>query len=88
MQPPGFLPSKSDPWLTMTSAQTRNVSQENTVPQTDVPADCGNEQSQKGKRDADESMSSVQQKIDALRANLAALEHEHEMQKLCRTACK
>lgn len=88
MQPPGFLPSKSDPWLTMTSAQTRNVSQEDTVPQTDVPADCGNEQSQKRKRDADESMSSVQQKIDALRADLAALEHEHEMQKLCRTACK
>jgi hypothetical protein len=88
MQPPGFLPSKSDPWLTMTSAQTRNVSQEDTVPQTDVPADCENEQSQKRKRDADESMSSVQQKIDALRADLAALEHEHEMQKLCRTACK
>jgi hypothetical protein len=88
MQPPGFLPSKSDPWLTMTSAQTRNVSQEDTVPQTDVPADCGDEQSQKRKRDADESIISVQQKIDALRADLAALEHEHEMQKLCRTACK
>jgi hypothetical protein len=26
MQPPGFLPSKSDTWLTMRSAQTRHVS--------------------------------------------------------------
>jgi hypothetical protein len=33
-------------------------------------------------------MSPVQRKINALRADLAALEHEHKMQKLCKTACE
>ena len=40
------------------------------------------------KRDAGESMSSLRQKINALQADLAALEHKHKMQKLCRTACE
>jgi hypothetical protein len=33
-------------------------------------------------------MSPVQRKMNALRADLAALEHEHKMQKLCNTACE
>lgn len=88
MQPLGFLPPKSDALSTDRTAQTREVSQENAVPQADVSTACENEQSRKRKRDADESMSLVQRKINALRADLATLEHEHEMQKLCKTACE
>jgi hypothetical protein len=88
MQPSGFLPPKSDASLTDRTAQTREVSQEDAVPQAEILAVCENEQSRKRKRDADESMSPVQRKINALRADLAALEHEHKMQKLCKTACE
>jgi hypothetical protein len=72
----------------MRSAQTRDVSQEGAIPQADSSAECRNEQLRKRKRDADESISLVQRKINALRADLAALEHEHKMQKLCKTACE
>jgi hypothetical protein len=76
MQPPGFLPPKSDVWLTHRTAQTREVSQEDAVPQADVSTACENEQSRKRKRDADESMSPVQRKINALRADLATLVYD------------
>jgi hypothetical protein len=33
-------------------------------------------------------MSPVQRRTKALRADLAALEHEHKMQRLCKTACE
>jgi len=87
MQPPGFLPPKSDLWLSDRIAQTREVFQKGAVPQAEISAACENEQSRKRKHNADKSMSPVQRKINALRADLAALEHEHKMQKLCKTAC-
>jgi hypothetical protein len=73
--------------MTSRTVKTRDSSQEDAAPQADGSANCENEQSRKRKRDADKSMSPVHQKINALRADLAVLEHEHKMQKLCKTAC-
>jgi hypothetical protein len=45
-----------------------------------------NEQSRKRKRSLDGSMSPIQRQINNLRADLAKLEHEQEMQKICKAA--
>jgi hypothetical protein len=45
-----------------------------------------NKQSQKRKRSLDGSMSLIQRQINNLRADLAKLEHEQEMQKICKAA--
>ena len=87
MQRPRLGLPRSDPWLTDRIAQTREVSQEDAVPQAGISAAGENEQSRKRKRDSDENMSPLQRKINALRVDLAALEHEHKIQKLCKTAC-
>jgi hypothetical protein len=45
-----------------------------------------NQQSRKRKRCEQESITTTQNKIDALRTDLARLEWEHKMQKICETA--
>jgi hypothetical protein len=88
IQPLGFLPPKSDLLLTIRATQTRDVSQQDAVPQADASASYENEQSRKRKRDEDESIIPIQQKINTLRADLAALEHEQKMQKLYKAICR
>lgn len=83
-----FLPPKDDALSTNRIAQTREVPEESTVLQIEASAAGENERSRKRRRDSDESISPTQQKINALRADLAALEHEHKMQKLCKAACQ
>jgi hypothetical protein len=82
------LPPKDDALSTNRIAQTREVPEESTVLQIEASAAGENERSRKRRRDSDESISPTQQKINALRADLAALEHEHKMQKLCKAACQ
>ena len=74
--------------MTDRTGRTQELSRDNTVSQAETSAACDSEQSQKRKRSIYESMSPVQQKINALRADLATLEHEHKMQKLCKAACE
>jgi hypothetical protein len=83
-----FLPPNDNALSTNRIAQTRELPQESTVLQIEASAAGENERSRKRSRDSDESMSPTQQKINALRADLAALEHEHKMQKLCKAACQ
>lgn len=63
-----------------TIAQTHTSSPDVVISQFDTPAVAEDEQSRKRTRDADESMSPVQRRINALQANVAALEYEHKMQ--------
>ena len=83
-----LTPSQDDALFTDRTAQTRELPQASTVLQTETLAPCENEQSRKRRRDSDESISPIQQKINTLRADLAALEQEHKMQKLCKAACQ
>jgi hypothetical protein len=82
-----FLLPKDNALSTNRIAQTREVPKESIVLQIKVLAAGKNKRLQKRRRDLDESISLTQQKINALRADLAALEHEHKMQKLCKAAC-
>jgi hypothetical protein len=83
-----FLPPKDNALSTNRIAPTREIPEESTVLQIQASAASENEQSRKRRRDSDESISLIQQKINALRADLAALEQEHKMQKLCKAACQ
>jgi hypothetical protein len=78
--------------------QKGGTSTTETIAQSDVPLqdDMGlqvgdqvareNQQSRKRKRCEQESITTTQNKIDALRTDLARLEWEHKMQKICETA--
>jgi antitoxin component of RelBE/YafQ-DinJ toxin-antitoxin module len=88
VEPRMLTPSQADALFIDRTAQTRELPQASTVLQTETLAACENEQSRKRRRDSDESISPIQQKINTLRADLAALEQEHKMQKLCKAACQ
>ncbi len=81
-----FLLLKDNALLTNRTIQTLKVPKESIVLQIKALAASKNKQLQKQRRDLDESISLIQQKINALQADLAALEHEHKMQKLCKAA--
>jgi hypothetical protein len=62
------------------------LSQDATSLQVGDPAAREGQQSRKRKRCEEGSMTATQEKIDAMRKDLAKLEWEHQMQKICEAA--
>lgn len=68
--------------LNETIAQKHVPSLDDVVSQSDTLVDGENEQSRKRKRGREGIISPIQRQINDLRADLAKLEHEHQMQKI------
>ena len=69
-------------------ARTNVASEDDTVLQDDASVVREKEQPRKRKRSEEGSMSPTQRKINTLRADLAKLEQEHAMQKICKAASR
>jgi hypothetical protein len=83
---PSSLPHCSTSLLNETSTHTNVPSLEGVMSQLDTSVIGENEQSRKRKRSLERSMSPIQRQINNLRTDLAELEHEQEMQKICKAA--
>jgi len=83
---PSFPPHKSDTSAIEICAQTDMPFHDDTVLGANTSVARENEQSRKRNRNGEGSISLTQWKINALRADLANLEQEYKMQKLCKDA--
>jgi hypothetical protein len=83
---PSSLPHCSTSLLNEKSTHTNVPSLEGVMSQLDTSVIGENKQSRKRKRSLERSISPIQRQINNLRADLAKLEHEQEMQKICKAA--
>jgi hypothetical protein len=83
---PSFPLHRSPVLSNKTTARTHVHTLDDGVSQSSTSAAAENEQFRKRKRKREGSTSPIQRQINDLRADLAKLEHEHQMQRICQAA--